>query len=75
MLHRVWLRSQRLPTEVVAQCDACMTLPTFHEYTSLNLSHAVAIVLFLIHQQKEQQTAEREQPQAPTLNDDAEKLT
>lgn len=35
-----------LPNEVVEACDMCVTIPTSEKYRSMNLSHAVAVVLY-----------------------------
>ncbi|MFH1424127.1 MAG: RNA methyltransferase [archaeon] len=35
-----------LPNEIVEQCDMCVTIPTHNAYRSMNLSHAVAVVLY-----------------------------
>jgi TrmH family RNA methyltransferase len=37
----------------IASCDAFITIPTSDEYRSLNLSHAVAIVLYELFENKE----------------------
>jgi TrmH family RNA methyltransferase len=34
----------------IEQCDVLLTIPTSHQYPSLNLSHAVGIVLYCLHQ-------------------------
>ncbi len=47
--------SHGLYNEEIKQCDLLVTIPTYHEYPTLNLSHAVAIVLYSIYQKISQE--------------------
>lgn len=38
--------------EEIAQCDFVATIPTFHKYETMNVSHAVAIFLYELYKKK-----------------------
>jgi TrmH family RNA methyltransferase len=47
--------------EEIAECDVLVKIPTSPSYTSLNLSHSVAIVLYSLFTNKELDTPERKE--------------
>ncbi len=49
-----------LPNKVLSKCDAVVTIPTRTNYKSINLSHAVAIILYELTKIKPRLTASKE---------------
>ena len=43
-----------LSNEEIAKCDFTVTIPTSRKYSSMNLSHAVSVILYSISSEKEQ---------------------
>jgi TrmH family RNA methyltransferase len=64
--------SDGLRNNEVKLCDFMVTIPTSKSYNSLNLSHALAVLLYEIH--KEKNTAELLKPYTPISGKEKEQI-